>query len=545
MSLSKYLAAVALRVDDAVRKAPFADSQRALLQRATRQILAPLCRSPYDNPLALMVLVARAHGRSLDEQAEHVGAFLVLYMCSADLVDDIEDGDLSGKAHEQAGTAIAVNDAFTLLVLALRSLRTAAELEPVQERRLAYFEAFERAGLVALAGQHGDLTSEGDEVSPAEVLRMHQAKTSSVSLVFECGALLAGVNDELRARYRQIGEHLGEMLQVIDDLGDIFGKSESPDLAARKATYPYACFLEVATATQIEEFRALRARLPGSLREIRRLLYDSGAVERSARALERLRRSVHAEVLGTQNYGSQQRMLLAIVDRLAQKVYEPEPIAETRDRFAPRGVFHDAVRDELAAFLQRMGPFEPPPAPSPEPWHLPQYMYEATRSVVYYPDLDDLADEVAPFQAELLGTSEEEAVSLLREQLQAVLAHEMFHYWRDRAGRLTNDKWHEEYAANRLALGYVRRFCPEALERALALADRILPRFEAFRDATVQELLDDFVTPRPGGREYGMDPQKAAIVQLEMLRRLVRTKTDLDADVAMFLGSRSVLRRSE
>jgi hypothetical protein len=330
------------------------------------------------------------------------------------------------------------------------------------------------------------------------------------------------------------------MVQIVDDLRDVFAKRESPDLASRKPTYVKACLFEIADAENLERFAALEGRLPESLAEIRQFLHDLGIVERCAETLEELRRAIHRIVACTGNHSAYHRLFLSLVDRLASSVYVPPEIEETKRRFEAAGGFHDAVREAVFAFIERMAPHGPPVAPVLAPWQHPHYLYEPSSGTIYYPDLEELADEVAPFQAELLGSNDlDEVTELLRGQLPAVLAHEMFHRWRHANGRLTSDSWHEEYAANRLAVGYVRRFSPETLARSLALAERVLGRFEDRLGNEVGKLLSECETPRAEGRDYGMDLLDAAIVHLEMVRRLARQPLDLEADVLALLNRKA------
>jgi hypothetical protein len=274
------------------------------------------------------------------------------------------------------------------------------------------------------------------------------------------------------------------------------------------------------------------------LPQLRRLLHGSGTVERCAEAIEALRVSIYQAVAATGNPSAAHRLLLRLVDGLAQTIYEPPPVAQTSEWSTPMGGFHDAVRAEARRFLERMEPFQPPPLPSFVPWHLPHYLYESSRRTVYYPDLDGLPEEIVPFQAELLGTSSQaRTLDVLHAQLPAVLAHELFHDWRDVSGRLTRDSWHEEYAANRLAVSYVKRFCPDTLERTLSLADEVLERFAPAMDEGLLQTLARSEQPTANATGYGMDMKQAALVHLEMVRRLALRTTPLEVDVDDLLTS--------
>ena len=51
-----------------------------------------------------------------------LAVFCHFYLLSLDLLDDVQDDDLGGKPHAAVGSAMAVNDALTLLFLGLSAL---------------------------------------------------------------------------------------------------------------------------------------------------------------------------------------------------------------------------------------------------------------------------------------------------------------------------------------------------------------------------------------------------------------------------------------
>jgi hypothetical protein len=176
-----------------------------------------------------------------------------------------------------------------------------------------------------------------------------------------------------------------------------------------------------------------------------------------------------------------------------------------------------------------MRPYGAPNAPRLRPWHLPQWMYWADEDTLYYPDLEDLRAEILPFQQRLLGVEDTSEVErLVRQQLPAVLAHEMFHCWRGASGRLTCDHWHEEWAANRLAVAYAQEHCPNELATVLGIASHVLERCSEALDDTALQILQTCQEDRSRERQgYGMSLESMAIVTLKMLRRLALEKPEL------------------
>lgn len=513
--------------------APELHSTQQELLRSVVRLQQSRATSRLANPIALPYLIARAWGRDLDEQTEQIGAFCLLYVLSLDLFDDVQDHDLAGKPHELAGMPIAVNDALTLFFLALKALHRAIELEPDPARRLEYSRVLDRATLLAAGAQHRDLAGLHLAGTRADLVAMQQAKTSSGGLFTELGALLAGCDEANRARYRRIGECLTLIAQICDDLRDIYGKATSPDLANATSTYPLACLRECTPAATRLRFDELRKDLPASLPAIRQLLYDAGVVQRSAEAMEQFREELHRLVVSTGNLSGYHRLLLEVIDGLASAVFDPPALEVSASLFTPEGGWHDQVRGELAAFVDRMRPHLPPQAPQLRPWHLPQWMFRADQNVVYYPDLEDLGEEILPFQQALLGGDDRSEVErLVKRQLPAVLAHEVFHCWRHASGRLTEDHWHEEWAANRLAVAYARQYCPEALDVGLSIASRVRERFPEALDPVALSILDSCHQDRSGERQgYGMDLEPMAVVTLEMVRQLAADEPKLENTV--------------
>jgi geranylgeranyl pyrophosphate synthase len=537
LSLSEFLEQVDTKVQEAIASAPMHESQRALLAETAQVLRQPSLGRPLNDPLAITFLIARQACSRPNLQAEHVGVFCQLYRLAANLFDDVEDEELDRTPHARAGSAVAINDALALLCLALQALTRAVELESDGERRLEYLRLFNRVSLLAVGGQHLDLLGAAGARTPEEVLAMQHAKASSLCLLAECGALLGGHNARDRAAYQSIGEELGLIVQIRDDLRDVFGKTLSPDLAVGKVTYPVACFLETATKMDAERFEALRAGLPATTRDVRALLHASGAVHRCAGTIEGSRRHIHQEVASLVNPGPEERTLLSVVDALAESIYAPAPVQATAHLWSPRGDWHDLVRAEAARFAERTQRWNFPEPPPLRPWHLPQWMFDAAKQIIHYPDIDGLPEEIVPFYAHLLGTDDVGFVRrVLTVQAPAVLAHEMFHCWRHRNGRLTQDHWHEEWVANQLAVAHVRQHDPRAWACSLELADRVVPRWSRLVDERAERVLQTCGTYDPDAKGYAMSLESMAVVTLEMVRRLSRTDAGFDVLVCELLA---------
>jgi geranylgeranyl pyrophosphate synthase len=539
-----FLTRVERHVDSTINLGTFEPSQRELLLASAAQYRPRTRRNPLGDPLAVFYLIARAHRDELDQQGVELGSFCSFYLLSLDLLDDVQDHDLSGKPHSAVGAGMAINDALTLLFLGLSALERCMRLEKSPQRRLLYLKIVNRVALTTGRGQHRDLLGERGARSPHEVLSMQREKTASAALLCECAALYAGVSDEERERYRVLGENLTLLIQLLDDVRDVFGKPRSPDLETDKMTYPLACFLELADSAQRERFQGLRRGLPGTLREIRKLFYESGAVRQVARSMDGFRRAIHHQLALFEEHSATHRLLLQVVDQLVESIYKPEPVSETSQLRAPNFGWHAHVQRLARELGTRLHAFGAPATPPLVPWHAPQYMYDKSRGVIFYPDIEGLPEETLTFQAALLGEPDLGKVAeLMWRQAPAVIAHELFHHYRDAVGQLTSDMWHEELAANTLAVAYAARFEPAALAGGVELANRVLARPEHRLDERSERVLAGLFSEQrtaESGSGYGLDLHQSALVQLAMIRKLAEAPVDLEQALARWLGAATI-----
>ncbi|RCJ42389.1 hypothetical protein A6770_35065 [Nostoc minutum NIES-26] len=545
-NLKSFIEAVYQRVEVAIGNLQFDSSGQELLKATLNACHQKAQHNPQGDVLAIFYLIVKSSRDELGEQAEQLGVFCLLYILALDLFDDVQDEDLAGKPHEQAGAAIAINSALTLFVLGLKALHESIQLEPDVALGFEYLKVFHRVALLASSGQYKDLMGAAGALSPESVLAMQQAKTSSLSLVAECAALFARCDQENIKRYRFLSEQLCQLLQVVDDTRDIFGKRFSPDLATKKITYPLACFLEMASADQKAQYEKLIANLPSSLKEIRALIYNSRAIKRCAETIERLRLSIHDELAATGNTCAAHRTLLHIVDTLAGSLYVIPAVESSRSILQPEGLWHQRVKELALELTANLKAFNPPPVPLLLPWHLPQWMYDPKRKAIYYPDLEEQPEEIIPLQAAFMQTEDLEAVrSGLISQAPVIMAHEFFHYWRDFSGNLTRDYWFEEWAANRLAIAYVKIYYPELIAETLALANQVLKLYLSSMSHSAQQILEKFFVPGYKGREnptgYEVNLTEIALIQLAMCQRLYAEELSLEQAVCQFLAVRGLI----
>ncbi|HEX2673368.1 MAG TPA: polyprenyl synthetase family protein [Polyangiaceae bacterium] len=540
-SMRGFLADVAAGVDRAIPGAGLDERHRDLLLATVRRFRRNGGLDPLADPVILFYLICRSERGSVDDAGRELAIFCHFYLSALDLLDDVQDADLAGKPHAQAGPAIALNSGLYLLFLGLaalergmRRMQASTGAPPANE----FLAIVARVGLLTGRGQYRDLDVEASYSSEA-ILDIAREKTASLVMICELAALYAVPEHDRRERYRRIGGHFASFVQVLDDLRDLFGKKHSPDLAGRRPNYALACFREYAGAEPRARLEALLSADPIPLDDVRQLLYAEGTVQHVARTLEGFRVGIHREVKALDAASPWLRTILFALDGLAATVYTPDPSPDGHESATPLRGFHALVRTHARAVFERLAAFGVPEAPRLVAWHLPHWLYDPSHGRIFYADIEGLPAETLPFQAALLGEPNLERVqSLVMAQIPAVVAHELFHYYRHHSGRLSSDAWLEELAANSLALAYCREFEADVLERTLALADRVFARHSSSLTPTANSILEGLTAdpPRTPGHGYELAMDQMAIVQMGMIRHLARQEASLEISMDRWLG---------
>jgi geranylgeranyl diphosphate synthase type II len=160
--------------------------------------------------------------------------------------DDLRRG--RPTSHKVFGEAIAILAGDALLTRAFHLL---AEIPPdgepgrVKRRLLALAILGEAAGTTGLiGGQVEDLESEGRDIRPEALERLHRAKTGALlSASVRGAAAIGGADEDTTARLGRYASAVGLAFQVVDDVLDAtesaetLGKTAGKDSKAEKATY--------------------------------------------------------------------------------------------------------------------------------------------------------------------------------------------------------------------------------------------------------------------------------------------------------------------
>jgi geranylgeranyl diphosphate synthase type II len=157
--------------------------------------------------------------------------------------DDLRRG--RPTCHKVFGEGIAVLCGDALLT---ESFALVAWMEPTRRYPAAtYVRELAAAGgsLRLIGGQVMDLEGEGRQLTKAQLVKIHEAKTAALlTTSVRLGAMGANASEEKLAALTNFGHALGLAFQVIDDILDVtqptalLGKTAGKDAAVEKATYP-------------------------------------------------------------------------------------------------------------------------------------------------------------------------------------------------------------------------------------------------------------------------------------------------------------------
>ncbi|MGH2364511.1 MAG: polyprenyl synthetase family protein [Chloroflexota bacterium] len=182
--------------------------------------------------------------------------------------DDIQDHDLE-RRHRPAlwtrwGVAQGINAGDAMFCMATLTLCQLKEQFAPAQVVDAVCTVHEAAGDM-IEGQYLDMTFESQATATLpEYLEMIGRKTGALLRAsMELGSLLAGAAPEVRRQCRELGETMGELFQIRDDVLGVWGTTEQTgkpvhsDIRRRKKSMPIVIAAASAHPAQREDLRKL------------------------------------------------------------------------------------------------------------------------------------------------------------------------------------------------------------------------------------------------------------------------------------------------
>lgn len=188
------------------------------------------------------------------------------------LVDDILDDDPKGL-YRRLGSGIVANLGLAFQAVAYRIVQDLETETAVQQQLLAELSYL---NLKTAYGQHLDVQP---ELSEAHYWATVEAKsTPYYGAGFSLGAIAGGATPEVATQLRNFGNYIGKIIQLSDDLADVYQTPACPDwhngtgnsaiLYARLADHPQQARFEE-LLTHIDQ--------PDALEEAQQIVLQSGA----------------------------------------------------------------------------------------------------------------------------------------------------------------------------------------------------------------------------------------------------------------------------
>lgn len=181
--------------------------------------------------------------------------------------DDLRRGQPTCHVKFDEATAILAGD--VLQTLAFQAIAEDANLSAEIRVRLVA-EIARAAGTPTgmVAGQVFDIAAERQQISGADLQRIHERKTGAMIVAAaRAGAIIAAASEKEFAAISIYAAKLGLLFQIVDDLLDIsgtaedLGKTPGKDAEAEKATYPALYGAETAQKLAVQTHQACLAAL--------------------------------------------------------------------------------------------------------------------------------------------------------------------------------------------------------------------------------------------------------------------------------------------
>jgi len=256
MNLAERISLNAKRVDQTLdRVLPKAVGPQARLHQAMRYSV--FAGGKRVRPFLVMESASLALGRRLSPS--NLAAAIELIHTYSLVHDDLPDMDNSdmrrGKpsCHKKFGSAMAILVGDALLTLAFQVLTdSAAKIPAKRVTQVSRMVAHAVGSFGMVGGQVEDLQSLNRRVSQATMERINLLKTGKlIAVSVTAGAVWAGAGAREVKRLERVGENIGSLFQVVDDIIDAEGYAR---LVGAEKAYTKAGRLRDTALNQLEVF---------------------------------------------------------------------------------------------------------------------------------------------------------------------------------------------------------------------------------------------------------------------------------------------------
>ena len=241
------------------------DVEAALEQRG--KLLCP--SSNLENParpngmwaLLPLLIIRDLNPKSDLTAAYNVAIAVECLICALDLLDDIEDGDLTAIVRS-IGVARTLNVSTTLLQLAQKSLLSLTGSGISPENIITLTTLLQEATLDAASGQHKDIIGEQQEITlytSEDCVDIARGKAGSLMrLACVIGCTFVEASQQISLLFAELGELLGIAHQLDNDSHDLYTILHTQehnlvktDLERQKKTLPLVLAAQMRASQQI------------------------------------------------------------------------------------------------------------------------------------------------------------------------------------------------------------------------------------------------------------------------------------------------------
>lgn len=218
------------------------------------------------------LVASRAVGGQADQGLPGSAAIFCM-LTGINLVDDMLDRDPRGDYH-RLGEGPAANLALAFQAASFKML-SSAQLAPAL--RASALNSLAEMSLATAYGQHLDT---GTITNEEEYWRVVQAKTAPLfSCAFYLGAVLGGGSRKHAAGLSRLGDWVGRIVQLSDDVGDALHTPAKPDWRRGSANLPilYASLADHPQRGELVELLPT-VEAPEDLESAQRILVRCGAI---------------------------------------------------------------------------------------------------------------------------------------------------------------------------------------------------------------------------------------------------------------------------
>ncbi|MFC1946418.1 polyprenyl synthetase family protein [Chloroflexota bacterium] len=221
-------------------------------------------------------------------------ATLHLLNTAAEIFDDIEDADSSHSLLAKYGSAVAINTATALLILAEKSI-TQLKARGVEDAvTIRIMDTLNSYYTTACMGQHLDLTLSPNDINSEDTYFKITGMKSASTIECAChiGALVSNAARDLIDNYSQLGYNLGIAAQIANDIEGITG---GRDIATQKITLPVIYALNHTTGESYDYLENMFIKQGDPLINVQKvidILFGSGAIQYSILQMELYKQKV-------------------------------------------------------------------------------------------------------------------------------------------------------------------------------------------------------------------------------------------------------------